>query len=81
MFKVKNLENMYIELLKCQGIYVQSHVTRFAEFLLERNTELEKRTVGKNVILYFRRTAEAFFNDAISEPSGFLRSIQVIMPL
>ena len=27
IFKVKDLENMYIELLKCQGIDVQSHVS------------------------------------------------------
>ena len=44
--------------------------------------ELEKQTVGKNVVVYFRKTADDFFNDAISEPSSFLRSfLEVLMPL
>ena len=49
VFKFKDLVNMYIELRKCHRIDVQSHVSRFAELLLERNTELEKRTIRKTL--------------------------------
>ena len=76
LFKVKELKNMYIKLLKCQGM-CQSHVLRFAELLLERSTELEKRTVVKMLFC-----TVLFFNDAISEPSISLRTVQkVIIPL
>ena len=76
LFKVKELKNMYIKLLKCQGM-CQSHVSRFAELLLERSTELEKRTVVK-----MQFCTVLFFNDAISEPWISLRTIQkVIIPL
>ena len=66
VFKVEYLENMYSELLKCQGIDLQSQVLRFEELLFDRNADLEKRTV-----MYFQNAADAFFNDAISEPSSF----------
>lgn len=66
VFKVEDLENMYSELLKCQGIDLQSQVLRFEELLFDRNADLEKRTV-----MYFQNTADSFFNDAISEPSSF----------
>lgn len=66
VFKVEDLENMYSELLKCQGIDLQSQVLRFEELLFDRNADLEKRTV-----MYFQNAADSFFNDAISEPSSF----------
>ena len=50
VFKFKDLENMYIELLKCYGIEVQHHVPGFAELLLERSTDLEKPTVWKDFV-------------------------------
>ena len=66
VFKVEDLENVYSELLKCQGIDLQSQVLRFEELLFDRNADLEKRTV-----MYFQNAADSFFNDAISEPSSF----------
>lgn len=66
VFKVEDLENVSSELLKCQGIDLQSQVLRFEELLFDRNADLEKRTV-----MYFQNTADSFFNDAISEPSSF----------
>ena len=71
VFKVKNLENMHIELLMCQGIDVQSNVSHFTELLLEINTELEKRTDGKNIAVYFRRTADAFVMMLYQSPQVF----------
>ena len=60
VFKFKDLENVYIELLKCYRIEVQSHVPGFAELLLERNTNLEEPTVWKDFVVEYRRTANDF---------------------
>ena len=46
-FKVKDLENMFIDLLKCYRIEAQRHVSRFAELLHYRDTDLKKWTVEK----------------------------------
>ena len=43
MFIVKDLENMYIDLLQCHNITVSSHVSRFSEDLITRYESLEKK--------------------------------------
>ena len=54
IFNAKSLETMYINLLKCHGIQAASHVTRFAEKLLLQIEDLEKKTVGRTISLYFK---------------------------
>ena len=82
VFEVKVLEEMYMDLLRYHCVKYQSHVTRFAEILLEKNSELEKRNVGRKVVIYFKRTADVLFKEVISEPSSFLRSLRdVVIPL
>ena len=74
-FKVKDLENMYIDLLQCHNIIISSHVSCFSEDLITRYEALEKIKVKKQVIIYFKIAAENLFNDALSAPSSFLRSM------
>ena len=82
MFIVKDLENMYIDLLQCHNITVSSHVSRFSEDLITRYESLEKKKVNKQIIIYFKSGAEDLFSDVLSAPSSFLRSMyKVIMPL
>ena len=82
VFEVKDLERMYIDLLQCHDIIVFSHVSRFAELLIARHDELEKRNIGKKIVVYFKGTADAFLSDALSAPSFFLRSMhELVMPL
>ena len=42
VFKAKDLENMYIDLLQCHNIIIASHVSRFSEDLIARYETLEK---------------------------------------
>ena len=76
IFKAKDLENMYIDLLQCHNVIIASHVSRFSEDLITRYESLEKRKVKKQVTIYFKTAAENLFNDALSAPSSFLRSMQ-----
>ena len=77
IFKVKDLENMYIDLLQCHNITIASHVSRFSEDLITRYEALEKRKVKRQVIIYFKIAAENLFNDALSSPSFFFFSFYV----
>ena len=47
VFVVKEMEDLYIDLLQCHNIHIQSHVYRFADLLLSRSEELEKPNIGK----------------------------------
>ena len=81
-FKVKDLENMYIDILQCHNIIISPHVSHFSEDLITRYEALEKRKVKKQVIIYFKIAAENLFNDALSAPFSFFRSMyRVIIPL
>ena len=54
----------------------------FSELLIAKHQDLEKRNVNKKIIIYFKRTANAFLNGTLSAPSSFLQSMhEVIMPL
>ena len=82
LFEAKALEKMYIDLLDKYGIKVQSHVSRFTETLLERNADLEKRNVGKEVLIFIKKTADAYFKEFADEPSLFFKTVRdVVIPL
>ena len=49
IYVVNDLENMYITLLKFHHVNAISHVTRFADSLVEAIPGLEKRTVDNKV--------------------------------
>ena len=66
---------MYIDLLQCHNVIIASHVSRFSEDLITRYEALEKIKVKKQVIIYFKIAAENLFNDALSAPSSFFRSM------
>ena len=72
---------MYIDLLKNDQIYYGSHVSHFAELLLSKHTDLEKRLIGKKLVIYFKDAADTLMADAL-EPSSFITSLHdVVIPL
>ena len=52
-YQVKALEEIYLELLKCQGIHYESHVSHFAEMLLEKVDFLERKLIGGRLMVFF----------------------------
>ena len=61
IFKVKQLEDTYLNLLQSHGVSCSSHTTRFADIIINRIPELCKITKDKQVCL--------IFNSAIVETS------------
>ena len=60
VFKVKDLENMYIDLLQCHNIIIASHVSRFSEDLITRYEALEKGKVKKTSDNLFQVRSRGF---------------------
>ena len=76
------METLYIDLLKCHGIQAASHVIRFAEKLLLQIEDLEKKTVGRTISLYFKHTFNSVMRDSVVEPDNFMKSLRrVIRPI
>ena len=81
VFEVMMLESMYIDLLKNDGICYKSHVTHFADLLISKHGDLEKRLLSKKLTIYFKRTGDALMGDAL-EPSSFVSCLHnVVLPL
>ena len=76
---------MYITLLKFHDVNVNSHVSRFADSLVEATPGLRNRTVNKKVTVFFESTIDMLLKDhidIISEPNEFARPIKdVVIPI
>ena len=75
VFEVMGLENMYIDLLKNYGICYKSHVTHFADLLISKHGDLEKRLLSKKLTIYFKRTGYVLMGDTL-EPSSFVTCLR-----
>ena len=76
--KVKDSEEIYIDLLKGSNIHYESHVTRFTSKLFLHAPFLEKRLVRKTVIVAFKDTIDQSVYCTASEPDAFIRSINEV---
>ena len=85
IYLAKELELMYITLLKFHDVNVNSHVSHIADSLVEATPGLRKRTVNKEVTVFFESTIDMLLKDhidIISEPNEFARSIKdVVIPI
>ena len=85
IYIAKELELMYITLFKFHDVNVNSHVSRFADSLVEAAPGLRNRTVNKKVTVFFESTIDMLLKDhidIISEPNEFARSIKdVVIPI
>ena len=82
IFEVKELENMYIGLLKSRDICAESHVSRFAKKLQERIPGLLIRNINKNLTMFFNSTADALISESIRNSDDFYRTmIDLVTPL
>ena len=81
IFLAKELEEKYITLLKFHNITVTSHVSRFADILIESTPGLGKRTVNNKVTLYFDEVIDILLSDHINsyEPDDFTHAIKNIV--
>ena len=75
IFEVKELEDMYIDLLQGNGITVKSHVSRFAEKLKSNIHGLETRNIGKKLAVYFTSTANILISAKIMTTSEIGQSM------
>ena len=65
---------MYITILKFHDVNINSHVSHFADSLVEATPGLRKGTVNKKVTVFFESTIDMLLKDhidIISEPNGF----------
>ena len=82
IYYAKELEEIYLTLLKCHDIYFASHVTRFSDCLVEAILELKKCTVDNKVTVFFECTLNILLRDHIEMPDEFTESIkEVVVPI
>ena len=85
IYVVKELEDMYITLLKFHHVNVISHITQFADSLVEAIPGLHKRTVNNKVTVYFEGTIDMLLKDhfnVTSQPDAFARAIKdIVVPI
>ena len=72
-------------LLKFHHVNVISHITRFADSLVEAIPGLHKRTVNNKVTVYFEGTIDMLLKDhfnVTSQPDAFARAIKdIVVPI
>ena len=82
IFYVKQLEEIYISLLKCHNIDSTSHVTRFSDSLLQAIPDLKKSTVSNKLTVCFKGTINMLLKHHVKVPDDFTRSIRdVVVPI
>ena len=82
IFYVKQLEEIYISLLKCHNIDSTSHVTRFSDSLLQAIPDLKKSTVSNKLTVCFKGTINMLLKHHVEVPDDFTRSIRdVVVPI
>ena len=72
-FKVKDLEEMYMSLLRRTNIYYENHVKQFACKLVLQGPFLEKYLVNNNVRVLFRDAIDEIIHKSSIKPNVFLR--------
>ena len=81
-FEVASLEKLYIELLSHDNIEQTSHVSRFAENLLDSIPEVEKRVVNKKNVIFFSKDVDDFLFDEYMEPNDFIKTMnRIALPI
>ena len=78
IFRVKDLENMYIEHLKYYNIEVSSHVTRFMDKLVFSVKNLEAKITGQIPTVFFTETIDNIFQEHCNTPDTFIQSLTYI---
>ena len=92
-FDVSELERLYASLLAVNGIHYTSHVSRFADELVSRIPELEKRKVTKKkkgtkkilkkkkcgLTVFFKESIDKHMLNQILEPDSFMRGVRDVV--
>ena len=68
-FSVKSLEEQYMNLLTHQGIKYTSHVTRFADKLVDNVDGLIKDTTQKKIIVYLQKNVSSMMYHSCDSPN------------
>ena len=76
IFSVKSLEEQYISLLHDQGIKYTSHVTRFADKLVENIDGLIKDTTHEKIIVYLQQDVSKMIYDSRDSHNIFMRRLR-----
>ena len=74
-FSVKSPEEQYMSLLHDQGIKYASHVTRFADKLVENIDGLIKDTTHKEIIVYLQQDVSKMMHNSCDSPNIFMSKL------
>ena len=75
-FSVKSLEEQYMSLLCDQDTKYTSHVTRFADKLVENINGLNKDTTHKKIIIYLQQGVSKMIYNSCDSPNMFMSKLR-----